>query len=68
MNARVRLNAFCRDSSGSHSITIEATSLDDFKSQEKAFETSVPFRRFYFDHEVQEGDDELVASITEYCE
>lgn len=66
-HARVRLNAFDKDSSGSHSLTIEATSLEDFKAQEAKFDAQVPFSRFYFDHEVQDGDDALVTELEDYC-
>lgn len=67
MPIRVRLNAFDKDSSGSHSLIIETTSLDDFKTQEKSFEAAVPFSRFYFEHEVleEEGDDVALIEIIE---
>lgn len=61
--AHIRLAAFDKDSSGSHTRTIEATSLEDFKKQEAAFDAQVPFSRFYFDHEMLDGDEDLLDTI-----
>lgn len=64
---RCQLNAFDRDSSASHSLFIEATSVADFKAQEKKFEDAVPFRRFYTDHEVDFSDNlSLADEIDDY--
>lgn len=66
--ARVRLNAFSKDTSGSHSETVEVSSLDSFKELEKLFDNKVPFSRFYCEHEILEGDDALCAVIEQYCD
>lgn len=66
--AHIRLAAFDKDSSGSHTLIIEATSLEDFKKQEAAFDAQVPFSRFYFDHEMLDGDEDLLDTIEAACE
>jgi hypothetical protein len=65
---RCRLNAFDRDTSASLSQSIVVFSLADFKKQEAAFEKMVPFRKFYFDHEVDfvGGCLSLAGDIHEY--
>jgi hypothetical protein len=57
--ARIRLNAFDKDSSANFSKTIEISSLTDFMEQETTFDGEIPFSRFYFDHEFLDGDEDL---------
>jgi hypothetical protein len=59
-NARVRMNAFCKDSSRHYSETVNVSSLDMFVAEEKKFGSDVPFSRFYYEHEVLESDDEML--------
>lgn len=66
--ARVRLNAFSKDTSGTHSETVEVSSINSFKEKAKIFDTTVPFSRFYCEHEILEGDTDLCASIEHYCD
>jgi hypothetical protein len=65
--ARCQFNAFDRESSDSLSRIIEATSLEDFKAQERKFDLDVPFRRGYFDHEILECENEALRdAISDY--
>lgn len=66
LTARIRLNAFDKDSSESHSRTIEVDSVQDFLNQRERFDKDVPFSRFYFDNEVLDGDDELITELEKH--
>jgi hypothetical protein len=64
--ARFRLNAFDKNSSGSFSRTIEVDSVEDFLKQQASFDKSVPFSRFYCEHECLDGDDGLIGQVEEH--
>ena len=57
--ARIRLNAFHKDSSASYSKTVEVKSLARLRKAEKEFEQEVPFSRFYTEHECTGGNEKL---------
>lgn len=56
---RVKLNALDKDSSGSFSEFAEGNTVEELQKAEKDFESRVPFSRFYFDHEFEEGDEDV---------
>ena len=56
---KVKLNALDKDGSGAFSEIVRGNNLEQLKAAEKDFETRIPFSRYYFDHEFEEGDVKL---------
>ena len=50
-SARIRLNAFDKNSGASYSKLVTVFNVKEFIEQEDIFDKEVPFSRFYFDHE-----------------
>lgn len=54
----IQLNAFDKDSSASHSKKIKVSCYAEFKFQLVAFESGIPFSRYYYDNEVETSEDQ----------
>lgn len=54
--ARIRINAFDRNSSAALSESVEVSSVDQYLQKIDAFEKQIKFSNYYFDNEYLEGD------------
>jgi thiamine phosphate synthase YjbQ (UPF0047 family) len=59
---QVRLNAFHKDSSASYSKTVEVNSQEELAKEMTAFDSEVPFSRWYYEHEAAD-DDNMTAHL-----
>lgn len=61
----IRLNAFDKDSSASHSNLVMVSNKEELLAEFKRFSEEVPFHRWYTDHENVDGSDETDQLLKE---